>query len=431
MVTVPAPARTGPSPLPYAHDPGRRFRLVLVLGALSGLTPLAIDAYLPALPAISADLGASPSSTQLTLTALLLGLALGQAVAGPVSDSVGRRGPVLVGLVGFSVTSLLCALAPSVPVLIVLRFLQGATGAAGVVAARAVVRDLYEGVAAARMFASLILVMGVAPVLAPVLGAQVLRFTAWQGVFVLLSGLGVLLLVLSWRTLPESLPPARRRPGSLRVTGRVAAGLLRDRRFLAYVLAGGFGFASMFTYISGSSFALQDVYGLSPAMFSGVFAMNAVGFVGMSQVSGRLVARTGASALLVAGTLVGLTGSLLALVAVVAGLGLPVLLPGLFLVVAALGFVAPNATALALSDHGAVAGTASALLGILQYAVAGAAAPLAGMVPGSVLPMTLTMVGCAGCAVLLAVTAGRVPHASGEVPAAGPAAEEPAVPVSP
>ena len=428
-MTVPAPVGAA-VPL-AAVAPVRRLRLVVVLGALSGLTPLAIDAYLPALPAIAADLGATPSSTQLTLTALLLGLAVGQAVAGPVSDTVGRRGPVLVGLVGFTIASLLCALAPSVPVLVALRFLQGATGAAGVVAARAVVRDLYEGAAAARMFASLILVMGVAPVLAPVLGAQVLRVTAWQGVFVLLALLGLLLLLLSWRTLPESLPPERRRPGSLRVTGRVAAGLLRDRRFLAYVLAGGFGFAAMFTYISGSSFALQQVYGLSPSAFSGVFAANAVGFVAMSQVSGRLVARTGASALLVAGSLLALTGSTLALVAVLGELGLPVLLPGLSLVVASLGFIAPNATALALSDHGAVAGTASALLGILQYGVAGAAAPLAGLVAGSVLPMTLTMVACAGAAVLLAVTAGRMPHPVAVAAPIRDAAAVPAVPVSP
>ena len=395
-----------------------------LLGCLTGLTPLAIDAYLPALPELAHDLHASSSQAQLTLSALLIGLAVGQAVAGPLSDAVGRRRPVLVGLALFSLTSLLCAFAPDVRVLIALRFLQGASGAAGVVCARAIVRDLFEGVAMARAFARLVLVMGAAPVLAPILGAQLLRVTSWRGVFVALSVAGLLMLIFALRLLKETLPPERRRPGSVGATLRTFRLLLRDRPYLFHALAGGFSFAAMFAYISGSPFVLQQVYGLSPQQFSIAFGLNAVAFVGMAQVGARLVHRTGARALLLTGTSMQVTGAVVIAAALGTGAGLPGLLPGLFLVVGSVGFTAPNATALALAEHSAIAGSASALLGLGQYVLGGTAAPLVGLAgKDTAVPMAVVIGVGAVLALTAALLAGRSadPHEvdlEAELPAA-------------
>lgn len=397
-----------PDDQPANGHPLARASGLALLGCLTGLTPLAIDAYLPALPELARDLHASSSQAQLTLSALLIGLAVGQAVAGPLSDAVGRRRPVLGGLALFSLISLLCAFAPDVRVLIALRFLQGASGAAGVVCARAVVRDLFTGVAMARAFARLVLVMGAAPVLAPILGAQLLRVTTWRGVFVALSVAGALMLAFAVRLLKETLPPERRHPGSVGATLRTFALLLRDRSYLCHALAGAFSFAAMFAYISGSPFVLQQVYGLSPERFSLAFGLNAAAFVGMAQLGARLVHRTGARALLLAGTTVQVTGGVGLLVALGTGTGLAGLLPGLFLVVGSVGFTAPNATALALADHGAIAGSASALLGLGQYVLGGTAAPLVGLAgKDTAAPMAVVITVAAVCALTAALLAGR------------------------
>lgn len=384
-------------------EPRRSSTSLLVLGALTGLTPLAIDAYLPALPSLARDLEASSSTTQLTLTALLVGLAAGQLVAGPWSDAVGRRLPVLVGMLGFTAASLACALAPSVEVLVAARLLQGAFGAAGVVCARAVVRDLYDGPDLARALSRLVLVMGLAPVLAPLLGGQLLRVTSWRGVFVLLAAVGAALAVVCALRLVESLPVERRRAGGIAATVRVFGVLLRDRAFTCHVLAAGLGFAALFAYLSGSSFVLQTTYGLSAQEYSVVFAVNAVGFVVAAQVGSRLVRRTGARALLLAGGSAQLAGGVAVLVCALTDAPLAAVLPGLLVVVAAIGVISPHATALALADHAAVAGAASALLGLASYVVAGAVAPLVGLGgEGSPTAMALVITACAagglGCA---------------------------------
>jgi DHA1 family bicyclomycin/chloramphenicol resistance-like MFS transporter len=363
---------------PRTHVGGSR-RLLVLLGSLSALTPLAIDMYLPALPSLTQELRTTSSAAQLTLAALLVGLASGQLVAGPLSDRLGRRPPVLAGLIGFVIASVGCALAPSVAVLVGLRFLQGFAGAAAVVVARAVVRDLYVGVDLARAFASLMLVMGAAPILAPVLGAQVLRLTSWRGVFVVLMVAGALLLTAVWRKLPETLPPERRNDGGIGQTLRVFRGLLRDPGFLVPSLAGGAGFAAMFAYIAGSPYVLQELHGLSPQAYSAVFGLNAAMLILLSQVSSRVVARTGPAALLVTGATASVIGAAVLVVTAVAELDLPVLLVGLFLVVGAVGLTAPNATALALAEHGRTAGAASALLGVLQFFLGAVAAPLSGL----------------------------------------------------
>jgi MFS transporter, DHA1 family, multidrug resistance protein len=383
------------SPLPPA-DRGPRAELVLLIGALSAFAPLSIDMYLPGLPAIAKDLGASPAEAQLTLTACLIGLALGQLVAGPLSDTYGRRRPLLAGLALYTLASLLCALAPSIWLFVVLRVLQGLGGAAGIVIARAVVRDHYAGSAAARFFALTMLVNGLAPILAPVIGGQLLLVTTWQGIFVVLGVIGAALFLFAALRLAESLPPERRRSGRLADVARSYRGLLLDRGFMSYVLAAALAFAAMFAYISASPFVLEDLFGQSPQAFSLFFALNALGIVVASQVSGYLVGRIAPVRIMTGGLLMAAFGGVVLVAAAAADLGLVAILLGFFLVVASYGFVAPNATALALADQPHQAGSASALLGACQFLVGAIAAPLVSIGGvGSAVPMAVVIAGFA------------------------------------
>ena len=395
--------------------PPTHVQLVVLLGALSTFGPLSMDMYLPGLPAMARDLSAPAWAAQLTITTSMLGLAGGQLVAGPISDTLGRRRPLLAGLAAYMVTSLLCAMAPNVWVLLVLRLAQGCAGAAGIVIARAIVRDLHEGVAAARFFALLMLVSGLAPILAPIAGGQLLHVTDWRGIFVVLAGIGALLLLAAWWALSETLAPAVRHGGGLVATLGVFGGLVHDRVFLGYTLAMGLSFGAMAAYIAGSPFVLQDIHGVSPQLFSALFALNAAGIVAASQISRGLVERHGPRRLLIAGVSAGALGGLGALASVVLGGGLAGLLPSLFVLVASIGLVLPNATALALADHPRTAGSASALLGLSQFAIGAMAAPLAG-VGGShtALPMGIVVaalpVAALACLLLLArPSVARVP----------------------
>jgi DHA1 family bicyclomycin/chloramphenicol resistance-like MFS transporter len=376
---------------PRAESRWQRLRRVLILGGLTAFGPLSIDMYLPSLPTLARGFGAAESQVQLTLTACVLGIAVGQVLAGPLSDTLGRRRPLMVGLLLYAVVSVLCAVAPSVPALTALRLLQGLGAATGIVIARAVVRDLHSGVAAARYFSVLMLVAGAAPIFAPVIGGQLLRVTSWRGVFVILGLFGVALLLAAGLGLRETLPTERRRSGELGDTVRTFGRLLADRVFLGYALASGFAFAAMFSYISGSPFVLQQHFGLSPQGFSLVFAVNAVGIVVCGQVNGRLVGRIGTDKLLLGGLLASALGGLTLLVVTASGLGLPAILPPLFVVVASIGFVMPNSTALALTDYPMAAGSASALLGVLQFIVGALAAPLVGLGGASALPMAIVI----------------------------------------
>ena len=360
-----------------------RIRLVVVLGSLSALGPLSIDLYLPGLPELSRALGASTSETQLTLTACLMGLALGQLLAGPLSDRQGRRRPLLVGLAAYAAASFACALSPTIYALIALRLVQGLAGAAGIVIARAIVRDLRSGAAAAQLFSVLMLVTGLAPILAPIIGGQLLQVTSWRGLFVLLAASGVLLLLASAAWLTETLPHERRDEGSWRETTRTFRRLLRDRVFMGYALVLGLAFGELFAYIAGSPFVIEDLYGVSPQVFAVVFGVNSVGIVACSQVNGLLVTRVGPRRLLTRGLVAGALAGVSLLVVSLAGIGLAGILPCLFVVVSSIGFVMPNATALALTEYPHVAGSASALLGLLQFAMGAAAAPLVGISGGS------------------------------------------------
>lgn len=385
---------------------GQRARLVLVLGSLIAVGPLTIDMYLPALPAIVDDFATTSAAVQLTLTGTLAGLALGQLLIGPLSDAVGRRRPLIAGLVLHVVASSLCVVAPNVAVLGALRVVQGLGVAATAVVAMAVVRDLFSGAAFATLLSRLLLVMGAAPILAPTLGGGLLRWTDWTGVFVALAVFGVLLVVVAALGLPETLPPARRRRGGVVATVALYGSLLRDRVFVGLVLVAGLAMAALFAYVAGSSFVLQQGYGLDEQQFGLAFGAGAVGLIGATQYNVRLLRRFPPQRILVAslaaGTLAGL--ALVVFAATDVG-GLPALLVSLWLVLAAAGLAMPNAPALALSRHGEAAGTASALLGAVQFGVGAVAAPLVGVLGTGALAMALVVAGgmVAALAVLLVV----------------------------
>ena len=402
--------------------------LVVILGLMTAIGPLSLDMYLAAFPDIAADLGVSPAEVQLSLTACLVGLALGQLVFGPLSDRWGRRRPAVLGVGAYAVLSLLIALSPTAPVLVGLRLLQGLAGGVGVVVARAVVRDRYSGVAAAKFFSRLTLIFGVAPIAAPALGSAVLTLTSWRGVFVALGVIALLLTGLIAARLPETLPPARRSTGGLPDVGRTARALLADRLFTGYALAQAFAFAAMFSYIAGSSFVLQDGYGISPVVFSLLFGVNSAGLIALSQANGRLLDRFALRTLLIAGLVAQTAAGVAALAAAWAGV-LVALAGALFLMVAAFGMVMPNATGLALDRCPERAGTAAALLGAIQSVVAAAAAPVVGGLgaPGRGVPMGIVIAGCAALGLLSAlILASASPRRR-----SGPRASAPPAPAPP
>jgi DHA1 family bicyclomycin/chloramphenicol resistance-like MFS transporter len=356
----------------------RPLRLALILGSLSAFGPITTDLYLPALPATAVDLATSQASIQGTLTACLIGLALGQVFIGPLSDGVGRRRPMVAGMALFILSSLACATAGSVYLLLAARLVQGLAGSAGIVLSLAIVRDLFSGVAAGRMIAGLMAVGGVAPIVAPLVGAQLLRVTSWRGLFVVLAGLGVVLLILALAAVPETLPPRQRRPVRWSALAAGYAALARDRRFVGLTVGGALAFGVMFAYISTSSFIFQTHYGYTEAEFSFVFATNAVGLLTLNLIGGRLLGRVSAAMLVrvgMAGMLVGSAGALAAL----AWGGPGTLIPALFVTVSSLGLVMPTAAAMALEPHAELAGTASAGVGAGRYIVGGVLAAVAGL----------------------------------------------------
>ncbi|WP_431961200.1 multidrug effflux MFS transporter [Actinacidiphila sp. bgisy160] len=394
----------GPStPVRRAGEaPGARTSLMVtfLLGALSALPALSMDMYLPALPQVTEELRSPAVVVQLTLTACLAGLALGQLVVGPMSDRWGRRRPLLAGMVLYVLATAVCAFASTTELLVGFRLLQGLSGAAGIVIARAIVRDLYDGIAMARFFSTLMLISGVAPIVAPLIGGQVLRVTDWRGVFVVLTVVGVLLTLVVWRCLPETLRPADRHGGGFGATLRAMRVLLADRAFTGYMLTGGFTFAALFAYVSASSFVVQEIYGASPQTYSLLFGLNSVGLVALGQVNGKiLVGRVGMDKVTGVGLAV-ITAAAAVLLALTAGWFGPVgLLPvaaGLFVLMAAMSLVLPNTNALALMRTRHAAGSASALLGTTSFLVGAVASPLVGIAgEHTAVPMALVQLGSA------------------------------------
>jgi MFS transporter, DHA1 family, multidrug resistance protein len=393
---------------------GRRLAvLTVLLGSLTAFGPLSMDLYLPAFPQLAADLGATQAQVQLTLTADVLGLVAGQLVLGPLSDAWGRRLLLLGSTALCALASLLCALAPTVGALIAWRFVQGFAGGGGIVLARAVAADLTTGVTAARLFSLFMTLSSVAPIAAPVAGGALLAWTGnWRVAFHVLAVLNAVLVVALWRSIPESLPEERRHRGGLRATGRAFVALVRDRVFLGYALTVGFAYASLFGYISGSSFVLQEHYGLSATGFSALFALNAAGMVVLGLANARLVRRFAVRRLLV----VGLTASSVAAVVLVlgvtagAGLGVLAVLVPLFVVVTTRGLISANATVLGVERGSASAGSASAVLGAFMFGGGILVTPLVGLGPeGSPVPMALVVAGGALAALLATVLLTRSP----------------------
>ncbi|MFG1604852.1 multidrug effflux MFS transporter [Actinoplanes sp. NPDC049265] len=391
---------------------GRRVRLALMLGSLAAFAPLTIDMYLPAMPGMAQEMRTSGPLVQLTLTVFVIGLAAGQVIVGSLSDLWGRRRPLLAGLVLYVAGSVWCALAPSVEWLIAGRIVESLGAAAGIVLSRAIVRDLFEGTAMTRFFSTLMIVNGAAPVVAPVIGGQLLTVATWRAVFLVLGAVGAVLLVAVVVALPESLPAGRRAPARLRETFVSFRTLLTDAVFLRYVLAAALMFAAVFAYISGSSFVLQDGYGLTAQQFSLVFGLNGIGIVLLGQANRFLVGRVaGEHALLRTGLLVATLSSAGVLACATLGLPLSLFLVFLFVVVSMLGLVLANATSLALAAHGSAAGTASSLQGLMQFLVGGLAASAMSL-PGRVTAtaMATTMVVCSAAALASLLIRTRNPH---------------------
>jgi DHA1 family bicyclomycin/chloramphenicol resistance-like MFS transporter len=377
--------------------------VVLLLGSLIALGPLSIDLYLPALPNLTDDLSASPSSVQLTLTGILVGLGFGQLLIGPLADIYGRRRPLLVGIAVNVVTSLLCAVAPTIVVLDVLRVLQGVGAAAASVVAMAVVRDLFTGRDAAAVISRLVMVMGLAPVLAPSLGSAVLEVGSWRTVFVVLAGLGVLLGVLAAFGLKETLPAERRAAPGLRTTLKGYGGLLRDPSLVGFMTVASLTMAAVFAYVSGASFVLQDGFGLDKRTFGLLFGVGAAGLIVSSQVNVSLLRRFSPATILSRALVVAALAGAVMLVNAVTGAGglLGIMIP-VWVIMAMVALCGPNATALALAEHGERAGAAAALLGAAQFALGAAIAPLTGLgEAGSAVPMAATIAGALLLAALL------------------------------
>lgn len=392
-VPTPTESSVGSHSGPAGRDPHPR-RTIVVLGMLSTFGPLSLDLYLPSLPELAQDLSTSTSSAQLTITACLLGLAVGQLIAGPLSDQFGRRRPLLIGLVGYLLASLACAFAPTIELLILLRLVQGLAGAAGLVIARAIARDLYEGRALLIFFARLILVSGLAPVVAPLLGGQLARVLDWRGIFVVLAGFGLVLVAAGLLGVPESLPPERRSGGGLRENLVGFGELLADRLFLGAALASGLAGAAMFAYIAGATFVLQRIYGMSPQGFSYAFGINALGIMAMAQLGARLARSWSEVRVLGLGLGLNLIGALGVLLSVVTGAGLAPLLIALWVMVSPVGLVFPTATTLALADYPHQAGRASSLLGLGQYIAGALVAPLVGLAgEHTAVPLGVVVVG--------------------------------------
>lgn len=385
-------------------------RMVLILGALSAFGPLAIDFYLPAFPAMAQAFATDEKHVQATLAAYFLGLSIGQLAYGPVADRFGRRKPLMFGVTLFTLASLACAYAPNLDTLVLARFVQALGGCAGMVLSRAIVSDKCDPVASAKVFSQLMLVMGLAPILAPMLGGVLVNVAGWQSIFLALSLFSAGCLLAVSLGLPESLPehiPRQPLSGALRQYLRLFA----DRVFVGHALTGGIAIAGMFAYIAGSPFVFIKLYGVPAEHYGWLFGTNAAGFILVAQVNARLLAKRGPAFLLARAVWLYLVAGLALLgVAALRPTQLWPLLVPLFVCISSLGCIIPNASACAMSGQGARAGSASALMGCLQFSVAAGAAALVGLLhDGSTVPMALVISLCGALVVSVALLTRRLP----------------------
>jgi DHA1 family bicyclomycin/chloramphenicol resistance-like MFS transporter len=394
-------------------------RIALVIGLLGAVGPFAIDMYLPALPQVAAELGATPAATQFTLTAFFVAFGVSQLVYGPLSDRIGRKPPLYIGVGIFLAGTLGCALAPTIGALIAARLVQGLGAATVMVVPRAIIRDLHTGPAATRLMAMVMLVISVSPMLAPLAGSLVMQLAGWRWIFGALAGAALLSLALTAGFLPETLPPARRSGTSLAALARGVRRLLGDGEFMGLTLIGGFAMASFFIFIASAAFVYTEAFGLTPTGFSLAFALNAVGFFAASQTAASLGERFGMRRLVLASVACFALVMLFLVALVAAGFGtLAVIVGLLFVGNTFLGVVMPTTMVMALDPHPEIAGLASSLGGTLQMVTGGAMIALAGpFFDGTALPM-VTAIALAGllalAAAALTLRPGRAGALSGE-----------------
>ena len=353
--------------------------LAVLLALLTIFGPISMDLYLPLLPALTLDLGTATSMAQLTITACLIGLALGQVLAGPASDRFGRRTPLLLGVVAYVATSVLCAVSPTAEALILARFVQGLAGGVGLVISQAAGRDVYSGAALIRYYGRLTVLAGLAAILGPLVGGQLATVTDWRGLFLFLAGLGAALLIAALVVFRETLPVHRRTSGGPARTGRDYRRLVADPLFLGAVLITGFLNAAVFAYLAGATYVLQGHYGLSPQGYALAFGLNSLGFMVFGHLAGRLAERWSQSGTLVIGVAMCAAGAAGLLATALFDLPLAAIVVSLFSLVSGVAVTTPPTTFLALADHPRLAGTASSLLGLARFAFGAVAAPLVGI----------------------------------------------------
>ncbi|MCB2412623.1 multidrug effflux MFS transporter [Demequina sp. TTPB684] len=387
----------------------QRLTYVLMLGALVALGPFTIDLYLPAFPSVASDLATSAAAIQLTLTATTVGFGLGQLIVGPLSDAMGRRRPLLIATSVHIVASVGVAMAPSVEWVMAGRVVQGMGAAGGAVVAMAVVRDLFGGQRLIRMLSRLALVMGFAPVFAPVIGSQLLRFVEWRGVFVFLAAYGLIVTAVAGFILVETLPHERRGRFSSATVARRYRRLVKDPAFIGIAVVGAATFTALFAYLSASSFIFQDVFGLTAQQFGLVFGLNSIGLVAGTQISARLMRHVAPRVVTAGGLGIMTAGALGLLVSSLLDAGLLGVVIPLFFVIAPAGLVMPTVQVMALADHATEAGTAASLIGAANMGIAGAVSPLVGIGGNSPTAMAVVMLGAlmVGQASLWLVVRGR------------------------
>ena len=378
-----------------ATDPRSRLWLTIFLGVMTAIAPLSTDMYLPALPEVQADFGVSTSLVQLTLTMTTLGMALGQILAGPLSDLAGRRRPLFVGMLVFIGATLGCVLAEDIYLFLFFRFCAGFAGASGIVIARAIARDVCEGAELTRFFAVLMMVNGFAPIIAPVIGGQILLFASWRATFVLLTLVGVFLAgaaLIYQETLPQEA-----RSANMTDSLKIFPMLLRDRYFLGHCLLQCFVFGAFFSYLSGSSFVFQNVYAVSPQVYSMIFAVIGAGLLLAGVLPARLAGRVPDVVMLKYAVLVPLFGSILLLAGFCLSAPLAVILVVLFLTIIPLSVMGAASFSLALSRQGKNAGSASALIGCFSMLLGACMMPVVGIAGDhTALPMGIVMLSCYG-----------------------------------
>ncbi|AKG05462.1 MULTISPECIES: Bcr/CflA family efflux MFS transporter [Salimicrobium] len=377
------------------HNPTgkERFGLALLLGMLGIMGPLNIDMYLPSFPGIARDLATTASMVQLSLTACLIGLAIGQIVVGPISDASGRKRPLTVFLFLFAIASLLCALAPNIYILIIARFLQGFTASAGVVLSRAVVRDVFDGRELTKFFALLMVINATAPMIAPMAGGAILwfPFSSWHTIFYFLSLLGLIIVfTVTWK-LPETLPKERRTPSSVGASVKTIGRLLVDRSFIGYALTIGFVHGGSFAYVSGTPFVYQGIYGVSPQVFSILFGINGLAIITGSFLIGRLGGIIHERKLLQTAVITAVAATFFLLIMTITKGPLPTLVISIFIYMTCMGMVLTSTFTLAMEKQGHRAGSASAVLGMLPLLFGAAASPLAGLDESTAVPMGLIL----------------------------------------